>query len=461
MSVASPQEDDLAYPFQVRRPTPVPAHGASGRRRPRRALCSHHRARRHPDRPCRPHRMAAPAPRPERLPGGSRSSGPRSRTRSGHACLRLLAWLAWAYFVFSVAAGLVVQLRGRRPGHHFRLFGSSTTAALIAAVLILGQLRGAHTTRTGPPAKPVPVVRLLAQTTSAVIPSAPMSAAQPATVTHTVVPGDTLWSIAVQYYGDGTQWQAIYQANVGLPQPGGGALTDAHWIYPGWSLVIPGATQSSPTVPATPAPAPASIGPVPPLRPPKRPRHSPTTSALSRPDHHSVSHGGPVGRPMVPRLNESEGAAPPVGRIRTIPITQSAIVAHQFDLHWPSTIPRARPPHHSDRSTRRPQDPASRSAYSRRRHRTDRHRRRPLRARCHRPGHRPGPSAASTDRAALLRPAHPPAGTEEPARRSRAAAPPLRPGRPGVLARPPGRDACPSLTRSRCGSTGSDGRRAR
>ncbi len=110
--------------------------------------------------------------------------------------------------------------------------------------------------------------------------------------------------------------------------------------------------------------------------------------------------------------------------------------------------------------TRCPQDQASRSGYSRRRHCTDRHRRRPLRARCHRPDHRPGPSASPTDGAAAQRRSHPPARTEEPARRSGAAAPSLCPGRPGVLARPLGRATCPSLTRSWCASTGCDGRRA-
>lgn len=181
-----------------------------------------------------------------------------------------LAWLAWAYFVFSVGTNLVLQLRGRRPGHRSPLVGSSAMAALIAAVLILGQLRGAHTVansgRTGPPASRAPVVQLLSQTNPGIAPlvsTTPLSAAQlaasparqPATVTHTVVPGDTLWSIAVQYYGDGEQWQAIFQANVGLSQPGGGALTDAHWIYPGWSLTIPGATLAPPVAPATSPPS--------------------------------------------------------------------------------------------------------------------------------------------------------------------------------------------------------------
>ena len=38
-------------------------------------------------------------------------------------------------------------------------------------------------------------------------------AEQPPARTHVVKPGETLYAIARQYYGDGRQWRKIYQAN--------------------------------------------------------------------------------------------------------------------------------------------------------------------------------------------------------------------------------------------------------
>jgi nucleoid-associated protein YgaU len=69
----------------------------------------------------------------------------------------------------------------------------------------------------------------------------------PTGVSHTVASGDTLWDLAVATYGDGTRWQAIYEANRdaieqaarehGYPSSDGGNL-----IFPGTSLVIPPAS---------------------------------------------------------------------------------------------------------------------------------------------------------------------------------------------------------------------------
>jgi LysM repeat protein len=56
----------------------------------------------------------------------------------------------------------------------------------------------------------------------------------PAATTYTVVEGDTLWGIATAYYGDGTRYPEIYNANVGV------IGADPNLIHPGQILTIPG-----------------------------------------------------------------------------------------------------------------------------------------------------------------------------------------------------------------------------
>lgn len=51
--------------------------------------------------------------------------------------------------------------------------------------------------------------------------------------THTVVPGDTLWDLAQQYYQNPFDWRRIWEANRDR-------VGDPNLIFPGWVLAIPG-----------------------------------------------------------------------------------------------------------------------------------------------------------------------------------------------------------------------------
>jgi len=49
---------------------------------------------------------------------------------------------------------------------------------------------------------------------------------------YTVKSGDTLWAISQHFYGDGNQWNRIYEANRET-------IKDPDLIQPGWELNIP------------------------------------------------------------------------------------------------------------------------------------------------------------------------------------------------------------------------------
>ena len=93
--------------------------------------------------------------------------------------------------------------------------------------------------------------------------------------TYTIKTGDTLWEISIKFYGTGTKWKTIYDANKDIIEStakkrGKSSSNNGWWIFPGVTLTIPKASGSASassgsgsggtTAPSTKAPTASSNG---------------------------------------------------------------------------------------------------------------------------------------------------------------------------------------------------------
>ncbi len=199
------------------------------------------------------------------------------------------AWLVWAQFTACLVVELWSALRGRLarrvPGAGW---GTQRLASnLVAAALLLLPSQGLSVVAfASTPQRPPAVVRTVAhaaggtpglladQTTGTTTTtgggngidaaggqagSAKEAARAP--IRYEVERRDTLWDIAERHLGDPLRWPEIFELNKGRAQPDGRELKQAHWIFPGWTLLLPSdATNlpqpsTRPAQPASPAPS--------------------------------------------------------------------------------------------------------------------------------------------------------------------------------------------------------------
>ncbi len=159
--------------------------------------------------------------------------------------LKVAAWITWLLLATSVVAEIIAALRGMKAPHLPGLRWSQRPARrLVTAAMLLFVALPAVTVTSLANAAPLATAAPLhvdAEGVSATMPDsgvpaashATASAAPHAVTTHTVRPGDSLWSIAQQFLGSGQRYRDIARLNADL--------LDGHddFLIPGWVLTLP------------------------------------------------------------------------------------------------------------------------------------------------------------------------------------------------------------------------------
>ena len=264
--------------------------------------------------------------------------------------LACVVWVCWAILAASVLAEVPAAARGRAAprlpiaGPLQPLVGHLAAAVLVAGLAAMPRpMSGSgHTPLAAElsavrPRQSVVTLALASDTTPVAAPlsnGAEPTAVSPTSTSYVVQRGDTLWGIAEHQLGDPLRWQEIYQLNEGRPQPDGRALTDPHWIYPGWTLVLPSADLAPPpaaptadrtATPPTPAAAPseATTPTVPPPAagssaetPTRTPPRGPTSSSPGHRSESTVAVRLPSGSVIAGSFASGVLAALAAGRVR-------------------------------------------------------------------------------------------------------------------------------------------------
>jgi hypothetical protein len=218
-------------------------------------------------------------------------------------------WVFWAFLTYEVIAetGSWIRLHTSR---HSSALGplQPVLSKLVAAIVLSAPLPGRGIAGASTPLvlSSTTLVERSPSSLESEPPPAPVSLV--ALPTYVVKPHDTLWGIAERYLGNPLRWSEIATLNEGRSE-GPASFGNPHWIYPGWTLVLPAdatglATTDSDVVPPS---------GVPPSAPSERGVPSQPVSAAAVPNGvegspvQSATGGGPHTAGRRPEFRDAAG----------------------------------------------------------------------------------------------------------------------------------------------------------
>ena len=173
-------------------------------------------------------------------------------------------WFVWAFLSFEILAEGRCVLRTHTSRRAAALGPLQPLVAKLVATAILSLPLATIRPMVRPAAASAIVLTAQRGTASPGSSTSPAGARTEhvALATYTVRRGDTLWGIAARYLGDPLRWKEIAALNADRHE-GAGEFSDPHWIYPGWTLVLPAGAkglpeEAAPPNRATTAPAPST-----------------------------------------------------------------------------------------------------------------------------------------------------------------------------------------------------------
>jgi hypothetical protein len=147
-------------------------------------------------------------------------------------------WALWAFLSYETVVETRSWIR-RRASRHSSALGplQPLLSKLVAAIVLSAPVAGRGVAVAGTPVVLSSSLSVPA-TPEPLVPEEPAPASLVNLPVYVVQPHDTLWGIAQRHLGDPLRWSEIAALNEGRAE-GSATFGDPHWIWPGWTLLLP------------------------------------------------------------------------------------------------------------------------------------------------------------------------------------------------------------------------------